>query len=158
MIHLQLDDNLSLPELGLNEANLEQAVQIALRHEQADLAAGLSLVLSNDARLQELNLQFMGIDTPTDVLSFPADLVDPDSGETYLGDILISVERAGAQAAAQGHTTAAEILLLVVHGTLHLLRHDHAEPADKLRMWAAQAAIIEEIASQTGLRPALPPE
>ena len=151
MISIQLDENLTLP--GLSEDQLEQAVQAALRHEQASPDADLSLVLTGDAALQALNLQFMGIDAPTDVLSFPADLVDPDSGAAYLGDIIISVERAAAQASAQGHSLAAEILLL------HLLGHDHAEAEEKERMWAAQAAIIAQVTAQMGLdMPHLPPD
>jgi probable rRNA maturation factor len=158
MLYIQTEENLSFDDLGLTEKYIEHAALTVFVHEHADLNADLSIVLTHDARLHELNRQFMGIDAPTDVLSFPADLVDPDSQAAYLGDIIISVDRASAQAAAQGHTLAAEIILLVVHGTLHLLGHDHAEPADKARMWAAQAASLEQVAALTGIKPAFPPE
>jgi len=155
---INLDSSTPLSTLGLDDAHIAQAVQITLDHQQADSDSDLSIVFSDDAHLQALNHQFMGIDAPTDVLSFPAELIDPDSGKTYLGDIIISVERANAQANAQGHSAAAEILLLIVHGTLHLLGHDHADAEEKRQMWSAQAAIIDQIAARIGLRPALPPE
>ena len=78
----------------------------------------------------------------TDVLSFPSDEVDPETGSQYLGDIIISIPRAAQQAQVGGHSLEAEVQLLVVHGTLHLLGHDHAEAEEKARMWAAQAEVM----------------
>jgi probable rRNA maturation factor len=87
----------------------------------------------------------MGIDAPTDVLSFPADLVDPDTRRRYLGDVIISLPRAEAQASENGQSLQDEVLLLAVHGVLHLLGHDHAEPEEKERMWAAQEAVLSHL-------------
>lgn len=157
MIATQIDENITTT--GLSTEQIEQTARAVLHYEQADPAADITIVLAGDEQLRALNFQFMGIDAPTDVLSFPADLVDPDSGTAYLGDIVISVERAAAQAAAQGHSLAAEILLLVVHGVLHLLGHDHAEPEEKARMWTAQAAVILQVTARLGLdTPHLPPD
>ena len=105
---------------------LERAAQEALRSASME-AADLSIVITDDAKLQELNRQYLGSDMPTDVLSFPAEETDPDSGEIYLGDILISLPRASEQASAGGHPVEDELQLLVVHGALHLLGHDHAD-------------------------------
>ncbi len=105
----------------------------------------LSIVLTDDARLQELNRDYLGIDAPTDVLSFAASETDPETGARYIGDILISIPRAQAQAGAVGHTLESEVQLLVVHGVLHLLGHDHGEPEDKTRMWKAQAEILKSL-------------
>ena len=85
------------------------------------------------------------MDAPTYLLSFPSDQIDPETCSRYLGDILISVERAAAQAAAAGHATEAEVQLLVVHGVLHLMGHDHAEPEEKSRMWQAQSEILVKL-------------
>ena len=74
---------------------------------------------------------YLGIDGPTDVLSFPASEMDPETGVHYIGDILISIPRAQAQADAAGHPLEAEVQLLVVHGVLHLLGHDHAQAEEK---------------------------
>ncbi|OGO38392.1 MAG: rRNA maturation RNase YbeY [Chloroflexi bacterium RBG_16_56_8] len=85
------------------------------------------------------------MDTPTDVLSFPASEQDPESSAPYLGDILISVPRAVDQAQAAGHSAQDEVQLLVVHGVLHLLGHDHAKAQEKARMWKAQAEVLERL-------------
>jgi len=107
--------------------------------------ADLSIVLVDDARIQTLNRDFLAHDAPTDVLSFPADETDPETGRRYLGDVVISLVRAEEQAREQGHAVEAEMQLLVVHGILHLLGHDHAEAGEKERMWAAQAGVLERL-------------
>ena len=124
---------------------LERAAHAALEHESESLESDLSIVLTDEARLQDLNREYLGIDAPTDVLSFPASETDPETGARYIGDILISVPRAQAQADAAGHALESEVQLLVVHGVLHLLGHDHAEPQEKTRMWKAQSEILESL-------------
>ncbi|MFM8321570.1 MAG: rRNA maturation RNase YbeY [Chloroflexota bacterium] len=153
MIYLQIDDPLAgLPPADLpDKPTLLRAAQAALQTAGAGLAGEATLVLSDDARLQELNRQFLDIDAPTDVLSFPDGEVDPDTNAVYLGDIIISLPRAAAQAAAGGHGLLDELQLLVVHGMLHLLGHDHAEEDEKARMWALQAQTLERLG--VSLRP-----
>ena len=124
---------------------LERAAQTVLQHQAESPDVELSIVLTDNARLHELNLNYLGVDSPTDVLSFPASETDPDTGTRYLGDILISMPRAQAQAEAAGHPLESEVQLLVVHGVLHLLGHDHAEPEEKDRMWKAQSEILESL-------------
>jgi len=121
---------------------VETAASAALEHQSAAEDADLTVVLGDDAQLRELNMQWMGVDAPTDVLSFPSDEIDPESGNRYLGDIIISVQRAGEQARAAGHAVESELQLLVIHGVLHLMGHDHAEVSDKARMWKAQSEIL----------------
>ena len=103
------------------------------------------IVLVDDARIQALNRDFLAHDAPTDVLSFPADEPDPETGRRYLGDVVISLGRAAEQARERGHAFEAEMQLLVVHGVLHLLGYDHAEAEEKERMWAAQAGVLERL-------------
>jgi probable rRNA maturation factor len=138
MIHIET-------EFSFSDELLERAAQVALEHESQLLDSDLSIILTNDARLHELNLNYLGIDAPTDVLSFPASETDPETGTRYVGDILISIPRAQTQADAAGHPLEAEVQLLVVHGVLHLLGHDHSEPEDKSRMWKAQAEILKHL-------------
>jgi probable rRNA maturation factor len=107
--------------------------------------ADLSIVMVDDARIQALNRDFLAHDAPTDVLSFPADEPDPETGRSYLGDVVISYARAEAQARERGHPVESELQLLVVHGVLHLLGHDHAGLEEKERMWAAQAGALEQL-------------
>ncbi len=124
---------------------LKRAAQAALQHESKSLDHDLSIVLTDNEHLHELNLNYLGVDSPTDVLSFPASETDPETGARYIGDILISIPRAQSQAEAAGHPLESEVQLLVVHGVLHLLGHDHAEPDEKERMWKAQAEILKSL-------------
>ncbi|MBI5943974.1 MAG: rRNA maturation RNase YbeY [Chloroflexi bacterium] len=129
----------------LESALLERAARITLEIESAPVDADMTIVLTDDKQLHELNLEYLGVDSPTDVLSFPASESDPETGTPYLGDILISIPRAAQQAQAAGHPLEAEVQLLVVHGTLHLLGHDHAEAEEKARMWNAQAEVMSRL-------------
>jgi probable rRNA maturation factor len=115
---------------------------------QQDAVGELTVVLSDDAQLRQLNHQYLGIDATTDVLSFPEAETDPDTGETYLGDVIISVAQAQVQARANGHPLESELQLLVVHGVLHLLGHDHARSEDRTRMWSAQAEVLKRLGLQ----------
>jgi len=138
MIHIEA-------EFPFPENLLERAAEAALDHESQAPESELSIVLTDDAHLHELNREYLGIDAPTDVLSFPASETDPETGAPYLGDILISMPRAQAQANAASHPLESEVQLLVVHGVLHLLGHDHAETQEKARMWKAQFEILERL-------------
>jgi probable rRNA maturation factor len=121
---------------------LRAAARAVLSHQVVPVRGELTIVIAGDARLRNLNRQYLGHDRPTDVLSFPSGETDPAGGLLYLGDIAISFPRARQQAGREGHSVKAELQLLVVHGVLHLLGYDHVQPAEKDRMWAAQAAIL----------------
>jgi len=152
MIHILVAD----PFVDLVDAQkLELAAVAALQHEVEPLVPDLSIVIEEDARLHELNKEFLDIDAPTDVLSFPSgeEQPDPETGRVYLGDVIISYPRAVEQAGAAGHTTLAEMQLLVVHGVLHLLGYDHAEPDEKALMWAAQTEILHTLGVQIARLP-----
>jgi probable rRNA maturation factor len=119
---------------------LTTAARAALDRPGVARRVELTIVVTGDAQLRKLNRQFRHIDTPTDVLSFNA-----DDGSAYLGDIVISYPKAKAQAKAGGHPIAAELQLLVVHGVLHLLGHDHHTRAEQAKMWRAQSAVLRSI-------------
>lgn len=111
----------------------------------------LTLVITGDEEVAALNLQYRGVDGPTDVLSFPAQ--DPTPGfvsapemAAYLGDILIALPFTKRQAAGLGRPLRDELRLLAVHGALHLLGYDHAEPEQEAAMWARQDAILAQAA------------
>jgi probable rRNA maturation factor len=123
---------------------LESAARTTLEQQSAP-DDDITIVLTDDDQMRELNLDYLGVDAPTDVLSFPASESDPETGARYLGDILISVDRAAQQAQVAGHSLQAEAQLLVVHGTLHLLGHNHADAEQKARMWAAQAEVLKRL-------------
>jgi probable rRNA maturation factor len=123
---------------------LERAAKAALLQQSAP-DVDLTLILTGDSQIQALDRDFLDNDVPTDVLSFPASEMDPETGRRYLGDIIISVQRAEAQSILAGHSLEAELSLLVVHGVLHLLGHDHAEPEEKTRMWEAQSETLTRL-------------
>jgi probable rRNA maturation factor len=144
MIHIEVSENLSSETAA---EVLVRAAKASLAYHNASEESDLTILLTTDDQLHKLNLEYLGVDDPTDVLAFPADYIDPDTETAYLGDILISLERAELQAQAGGHSIEAELELLVVHGVLHLLGYDHAEPDEKSRMWAAQTDILAHLGS-----------
>lgn len=124
----------------------EDVVRAVLAHAGEPPEVEVSLLLTTDAQIQELNRAFRGLDEPTDVLSFAARegdaFVVPAVVAPYLGDIAISLPAARRQAAEAGHSVRDELALLVVHGCLHLLGHDHATPEEEAAMWALQGEIL----------------
>lgn len=129
---------------------LQKAVTETLVQQGVQQRCEVVVVISDDAALRDLNQRFRGEDHATDVLSFADDTRGPyaiGGGDlpTYLGDIVISIDRAREQAETAGGTLMQELQLLAVHGTLHLLGHDHGEPAQKATMWAAQAGILARL-------------
>jgi probable rRNA maturation factor len=112
-------------------------------HPQAEL----SVVLVDEAAMEQLHVQWMDEPGPTDVLSFPMDELRPGSdGEEsppgLLGDVVLCPQVAARQAQQAGHTTQDELLLLTTHGILHLLGYDHAEPDEEREMFGLQRKLL----------------
>jgi probable rRNA maturation factor len=113
-------------------------------------ANSVTVVVTDNEVVQQLNAQYRGIDAPTDVLSFE-NTPDPDFPEldeataAQLGDIIIAYPVAEAQALVGGHMPAEEIALLAVHGFLHLLGYDHDTPDRKQTMWAIQQQVMAKL-------------
>lgn len=157
MIFLQISECISAaekPSFGAGAAAedilfLKRAAQETLQHTNTPSTAELTIIITGDAQLHKLNHQYLGVDAPTDVLSFPAGETDLDSGGLYLGDVLISYPRALAQATEGGHPIQDELQLLVVHGVLHLLGHDHTDETEKTSMWSAQTEILDRLGCTT---------
>ena len=110
----------------------------------------VSVTLTNNTYIHQLNKQYRGIDRPTDVLSFALNESEEPEIEdgpdvNVLGDLIISVERAQEQAADYGHSVRREVAFLTVHGMLHLLGYDHMEEADRLEMEAEQRFVMEKL-------------
>ncbi|GJM37189.1 MAG: endoribonuclease YbeY [Acidimicrobiales bacterium] len=120
-------------------------------------AGELNLLFVDEAEMTLLNREHMGEDRPTDVLSFPLDAADPDGsalgdillGDMLLGDIVVcpayAARQAGDHAGERGHsgTVDDELALLIVHGVLHVLGHDHAEPAETTAMQAEEQRLLD---------------
>lgn len=109
----------------------------------------LSVTLTDDEHIHALNQKFRGIDRATDVLSFAFHESDEPAviGTDFdiLGDVIISLERAKAQAADFGHTFLREIIFLEVHGLLHLLGYDHIDDDERLEMEAEQRFVMDKL-------------
>jgi probable rRNA maturation factor len=145
--------NESGAEVDVKElAGLSRFVMDRMRvHPQAELC----IKLVDEPTIAELNARWMGKDGATDVLAFPMDelrpgLVDEDPEEGVLGDLVLChavAERQAAEARAKGqtgYTTDDEVDLLTVHGILHLLGYDHAEPEEHREMFGLQARLLAE--------------
>lgn len=142
------NDNLS------SETNklLEEIYQALIEKEGLGQEAEVSLLLTNNEEIQELNRDYRNLDQATDVLSFPiyereeieALLKDQEGPELILlGDIIISMERAGEQAHEYGHSLKREVAYLFVHGLLHLLGYDHLEEDEKKEMRTREEEILK---------------
>jgi probable rRNA maturation factor len=129
----------------VDRARLTRTARRALRAEQA--RAALTIYVTTDAELRVLNLKFHAAKALTDVLSFPAEAVEGRSIERpYIGDVVLSFDRARAQAKAAGWHIADELDLLAVHGILHLLGYDDLTPRRRAKMWKRQKEILGQVA------------
>ena len=130
---------------------VREAVEATLDYEQYGNPCEVSVTFVDDAEIHELNKKFRGVDKPTDVLSFPLFDYDGTSEEPpvdemlgMLGDIVLSLEHAEAQAREYGHSFEREVAFLTVHSMLHLLGYDHeTSDADDADMRARQSAIVD---------------
>jgi probable rRNA maturation factor len=108
----------------------------------------LDIALSNDAEVRVLNAKYRGKDKPTNVLSFPAMDIPAGSaaaGPRFIGDVILAYETTAAEAAAEGKTLSAHAAHLAVHGTLHLLGHDHEAEDEAAEMEALETAILGKL-------------
>ncbi|MBQ7292864.1 MAG: rRNA maturation RNase YbeY [Clostridia bacterium] len=130
---------------------IRKAILATLEYENAEEDCEVSITFCDDEKIHELNKKFRGVDRATDVLSFP--LFDDESAEytvpeidCMLGDIVLSLERARAQAEEFGHSYEREAAFLSVHSVLHLLGYDHeTSEEDELDMRKRQSDIMEKI-------------
>lgn len=140
----------------------ELVVSAVLEYVQCPYEAEISLLLTHNDEIREMNREHRGIDRATDVLSFPmlefdspadfsrideetADVFDPESGELMLGDIVISVDKVLAQAEEYGHSPKREYAFLIAHSMLHLCGYDHMEDGERREMEEKQREIMEMI-------------
>ncbi len=143
--------------LGHNRAArlIQQAAICALEEEKVDVNCIISIMLTDDEGIRQVNRTFRGIDRATDVLSFPLNELtpgafdaegcerDPDTGAVLLGDMMISVPRCEEQGEEFGHGFDREIQYLTVHSVLHLLGYDHLDEGPmKAQMRAREKAIM----------------
>ena len=126
-------------------ALVKKAAAAALRAEGVE-PCEIGVTLTNDEGIHAINREQRGVDRPTDVLSFPIDEMDYDTNRRYLGDMVLSLERAEAQGEEYGGGFKHEAQYLTVHSVLHLLGYDHLdEGEEKAKMRAREKAIMKEL-------------
>ena len=103
----------------------------------------ISVVIEDNTFINKYNSNYRGIDSPTDVLSFGSEEIDPETHNRYLGDVIISFEKVISQAISHNVSEKCELLLLITHGILHLLGYDHDTAINKDKMWLQQSKILE---------------
>ena len=135
--------------------SLHDLVRFAFGSLRVNQEADVAIIAVDEAAMEQLHIQWMDEPGPTDVLSFPMDeLRPPKPGDEpvsgILGDIVLCPTVAAKQAEAAGHSTEAELQLLTVHGLLHLLGYDHAEPEEEKEMFGLQNSILEAFRAEHG--------
>jgi probable rRNA maturation factor len=142
-ISVQVDHSFTAEVDAAGIARAVEATLVAEGHPDFEV----SVVFTTDAVLAKLNQHYRGVAGPTDVLAFAAQepapgFVSAPAAATYLGDVLIALPFTQRQATELGRNVADELRLLAVHGCLHLLGYDHAEPDEEARMWGRQDEIL----------------
>ena len=151
------------------EALLTRAIEEGLKAEGVTVPCEVSLTITTPEEIHELNKEYRNVDRPTDVLSFPMlayaevprmtasageetarlaeeeENLNPETGELVLGDIVINLEQARAQAAEYGHSLEREVAFLAVHSLLHLLGYDHETEEEEKVMFQKQEAILQSM-------------
>jgi probable rRNA maturation factor len=135
----------------VNANDLVQVIGAALLAEGRP-EGEVTLLVTDDEAVAAYNREYRGVEGPTDVLSFAAQeptpgFVSAPEMAAYLGDIVIALPFTRRQAAALNRPLIDELRLLAVHGVLHLLGYDHAEPEEEASMWAKQDAILAGLAN-----------
>lgn len=131
----------------IDELEFSQLASFVLSEQKIADGAELTIVFVGEKAMEDLHVKWMGEPGPTDVLSFPMDelrpgTVDEPTPAGLLGDVVVCPAVAERQAAAAGHSAQEEMLLLTVHGILHLLGYDHAEPDEEKEMFALQRQLL----------------
>lgn len=144
------------------EALLKQVIDACLDYEKCPYETELSILYTDDEQIKQINQEYRGIASPTDVLSFPSvefdlpgdfsgledadfDYFNPETGELILGDIVISVDRAIRQAEEYGHSIKREIAFLIAHSMFHLFGYDHMVESDRIIMEERQKHVLEKL-------------
>lgn len=140
----------------------QSVLEKALEQEGCPLDAEVSLLITEGEEIRSLNREYRGIDSETDVLSFPGvdfdepgnfslvlkqpmAYVDPDTDSLFLGDIVINTQRVRSQSQEYGHSEKREFAFLVAHSALHLCGYDHIDPQEASVMEERQEKILREL-------------
>ena len=140
---------------GVNEEMLIDVASYAFGAMDINPDAECTITCVDLKTIEDLHVRWMDLEGPTDVMSFPMDELRPGSADSptpagTLGDIVLCPQVAAKQALAAGHSAVEEMLLLTVHGILHLLGYDHAEPEEKKEMFDLQRRLLLTFLAERG--------
>lgn len=144
------------------EAMEKKVIEACLDYEECPYEVEVSILLTDNEQIRQINQEFREIDAPTDVLSFPvveyevpgdfshledavAGYFHPESGELLLGDIVLSIERAEEQAEEYGHSLLRELAFLTAHSMFHLFGYDHMEEDERRVMEEKQKEVLDKL-------------
>ena len=144
------------------EAMETQVIEACLDYADCPYEAEVSVLLTDNEQIRQINSEYRSIDAATDVLSFPvieyevpgdftgleeetADYFHPETGELLLGDIVISLDRAKQQAEEYGHSLMRELAFLTTHSMFHLFGYDHMEEEERKIMEDKQREVLEQL-------------
>ncbi|MBX3080512.1 MAG: rRNA maturation RNase YbeY [Anaerolineae bacterium] len=138
-------------ELDLDDFPVQRVTETiteVLTHHDVEPGSGITLVVTTDEEVRSLNQQYRGVDAATDILSFPADplpdeIADEADDPPYLGDLIVAYPYTLQHAEEAGHAIGDELVLLAIHGTLHLLGYDHDNAENQQKMWSEQKRALD---------------
>lgn len=160
---INVEDESQITIRGVNTEELaKKVIEAALDYEGCPYEVELSLLLTDNNNIRQINREYRSIDRATDVLSFPMLAYDspsdfscaeieahncfnPETGELLLGDIILSMEKVKEQAKKYGHSEEREYAFLITHSMLHLFGYDHIEPEEAREMENKQNAILNSL-------------
>ena len=159
---INIDKEVELSFTFEPEEYVEKVILAAMDFVECPYEAEVNVLFTDNAGIHEMNMEYRGIDRPTDVLSFPMveyevpgnfDLLEeeqeecfhPETGELLLGDIVLSYDKIKEQALEYGHSELRELCFLVAHSMLHLCGYDHMEEAEEKQMEEKQEAVLTKL-------------
>jgi len=138
-IHLLNENKYDYPD------DIDDVIETTLTVLNQEKKISVNINLVDEQEILELNKQFRDYSEPTDVLSFEAGVIDPETGNKILGDIVICIPFVEKQSTLLQNNLNNEIRLMIIHGMLHLLGYNHDDEHSKSIMWGDQNKILEKL-------------
>lgn len=152
MSNIDITYDISDVQEFMDEEKINEFVDMILEHEELENTENtyVSFLITTNDVIQNINSEYRGKDTPTDVISFAYNETENIGPFDILGDIIISAEKVTEQAKEYGHSTEREFYYVLCHGMLHLLGYDHIDDEDKKVMREKEEELLKEIGYERG--------
>ena len=152
MSNIEITYDISDVQEFMDEEKINEFVDMILEYEKLENTENtyVSFLITTNDVIQNINSEYRGKDTPTDVISFAYNETENIGPFDILGDIIISAEKVTEQAKEYGHSTEREFYYVLCHGMLHLLGYDHIDDEDKKVMREKEEELLKEIGYERG--------